>query len=133
MAGEFDFSKDLGFTADDFKGKSKSEATELIIKRATAKKEAFESEAEKELIENIKSKLPELEKFFEKPFQIYVKEVGQRKKPTPVKVVGYIVENKSIIVSYNEKLYQIKNNDLIKSADMLTELRASKPKNSKAK
>jgi hypothetical protein len=133
MSSDFDFLKDLGLKGDDFKDKSKLEIIDLISKKAAEKKQVIESEAEKELIENVNSKLPEVQKFFEKPFQIYVKEVGQKKKPSPVTVVGYIAETESVVVYFNDKLFQILENNLIKSADVLAELNAPKSKKSTPK
>jgi hypothetical protein len=118
MAGEFDFLKEMGLSADDFKGKSKKQVMEIIVQKSKEANDKLAGEQVKELIDNVKTKLPKFKEQFEKPIEIYVKSVGTKKSATAVKVVGYNPDKKTYIVYKNDdKVYQIPEGDLITTED----------------
>jgi hypothetical protein len=115
MAGDFDFLKDLGFSPDDFKGLSRTDAADLIEKRVKEKKKVFLEESKKDLFENAKTKFPELKAKLDNPFRVYVKPLAASTKPSSVIVVGYIPKTKEIIVYNGAKIIRVSENDLIKN------------------
>ena len=134
MTENFDFLSELGIKPEELKGKSKKEIMDMIVERSSEKTKELTGEQEVESIENIKSKLPKVKEMFENPFEIMVKEVGQTKTPTPVKVVGYNYDNnESLYIVYKGgKLFQIPESDLIKTTDELAILKSEKKGKRKA-
>jgi hypothetical protein len=123
--------KAAGLSDNELKGKSKEELIKLLAGSLKEEQEAIKIEAEKEYIGNYEKKLPKVIEALKEPFEIYVKSVGQKKSPTPVKVVGYNKddeEGKHTVVYYNSKYFQLKDDDLIKSIDELVNLTGKKPK-----
>jgi hypothetical protein len=121
--------KAAGLSENELKGKSPKEVIKLLTASLREQEEAIEIEAGKEYIGNYEKKLPKLIETLKEPFEVYVKTVGQRKSPTPVKVVGYNKdddEGKNTVVYYNSKYYQVKDDDLIKSIDELMNLTTKK-------
>jgi hypothetical protein len=112
--------KAAGLLESDLKGLSLDKQIKLITDKMKEEKEALEAEQAKEYIDNYKTQVPKLKDFLEKPFEIYVNSVGQRKTPTIVQVVGYNSNTQNLIVLFSEKLYQIEQDKLIKSSDELT-------------
>jgi hypothetical protein len=126
--------KVAGLSDNELKGKSPKELIKLLTSSLREQQEAIEIEAGKEYIGNYEKKLPKLVETLKEPFEVYVKSVGQRKSPTPVKVVGYNkddADRKNTVVYYNSKYYQVKDDDLIKSIDELMNLTGKKPKTGK--
>lgn len=111
--------KAVGISENEFKGKSLDEQIKLISKRINEEKEDLKMEAAKEYLDNYKNQVPEVKDLLGKPFEIYVKKVGQKKTPTTVQVMGYNSNAQTLIVLFSDKLYQIKDEDLIKSPDEL--------------
>jgi hypothetical protein len=129
MADLLEMAKAVGLAEKDIKGKSDTEAMALIAQAFEKAKMKIEAEAENKYIENLKNQLPKLQKLLTEPFDIYVKKVGQKKSPTPVRVVGFNNETQEVIVYHNKNHYPIKVEDQIKSADELAEAKnAKKPK-----
>jgi hypothetical protein len=128
MASDFDFLRDLGFSPDDFKGLSKTDATDLIEKRAKEKKKVFLEESKKDLFENAKTKFPELKAKLDNPFQVYVKPLAASSKPSSVVVVGYIPKTKEIVVLNGTKITHVSENDLIKNEKEFEGAIKKKPK-----
>ena len=123
--------KAAGLTENELKGKSPKELIKLLTSSLNEQQESIEIEAGKEYIGNYKNKLPNVIEALKEPFEVYVKEVGQKKNPTTVKVVGYNKddpEGKHTVVYYNSKYYQVKDDVLIKSIEELTNLTGKKPK-----
>jgi hypothetical protein len=123
--------KAAGFSENEVKGKSKEELIKLVAGSLKEQQEAIKIEAEKEYIGNYEKKLPKLIEALKEPFEVYVKSVGQKKTPTPVKVIGYNKDDedgKKMVVYYNSKYHQVKDDDLIKSHDELMNLTRTKPK-----
>jgi hypothetical protein len=128
--------KAAGLSDNELKGKSKEELIKLLAGSLKEEQEAIKIEAGKEYIGNYEKKLPKLIEALKEPFDIYVKSVGQKKSPATVKVVGYNKddgEGKNIVVYYNSKYYQVKDDVLIKSLDELINLTGKKPKKSPGK
>jgi hypothetical protein len=124
----FDILKELGISSDDLKGKNKKDIYSLIFEKSKAKQEIAEIEAQNDTLDNYKKKLPELIKALEEPFELYVTEVGQKKSPTIVKVAGYWAPTGQVLTSYNGKLYGIKNEHIIKTAEELEKAKERKPR-----
>jgi hypothetical protein len=123
--------KAAGISDNELKGKSPKELIKLLTSSLKEQQETIEIEAGKEYIGNYEKKLPKLIEALKEPFDIYVKSVGQRKSPTPVKVVGYNKDDedgKNILLYYNSKYYPVKDDNLIKSIDELMNLTGKKPK-----
>lgn len=127
--------KAAGLSDNELKGKSKEELIKLLAGSLKEEQEAIKIEAGKEYIGNYEKKLPKLIEALKEPFDIYVKSVGQKKSPATVKVVGYNDdgEEKNIVVYYNSKYYQVKDEVLIKSLDELINLTGKKLKKSPGK
>jgi hypothetical protein len=129
MADLLEMAKAVGIAEKDIKGKSDTDAMELITQAFEKAKMKIEAEAENKYIENLKNQLPKLQKLLAEPFDIYVKKVGQKKSPTPVRIVGFNNAKQEIIAFYNDNLYPIRTEDQIKSVEELAELRgARKPR-----
>ena len=111
--------KAAGLSETDLKGKSLDEQIKLITKTMKEGQKSLELESAKEYIENYTKQLPKLKNTLETPFELYVKKVGQRKSPTSVPIVGYNHYTSSVIVLFGDKLYQIGDDDLIKTMDDL--------------
>jgi hypothetical protein len=122
--------KSVGLSENDLKGKTLDEQINLITRKIKQEKKNLEIELAKEYIGNYEKKLPKVIEALKEPFEVYVKEVGQKKSKTVVQVVGYNPGSKSVIVFFSTKIYQIKDEDLIKSVD---ELKTEKPKEKTAK
>jgi hypothetical protein len=123
--------KAAGLSENELKGKSPKELIKILTSSLREQQEAIEIEAGKEYIGNYEKKLPKLIEVLKEPFEIYVKSVGQKKSPTPVKVVGYNKddeEGKNTVVYYNSKYHHVKDDELIKSIDELINLTRTKPK-----
>jgi hypothetical protein len=123
--------KAAGLSEDELKGKSPKELIELLTSSLNKQQESIEFEAKKEYIGNYEKKLPKLIELLKEPFEVYVKKVGQKTSPTPVKVIGYNKddpEGKKTVVYYKSKYYQVKDDVLIKSMDELMNLTDKKPK-----
>jgi hypothetical protein len=122
MADNFDFMKELGIDPDELKGKSQFEIMELISQASSKRKTELESDKDKELFENVMTKLPGIKEQFEKPFKIYAKNVGQNKKAEEVFFVGYnhfSPEGKNYLVTKpdGKKIFQVAENNLIKNKE----------------
>jgi hypothetical protein len=120
-----------GLTDNELKGKSPKELIKLLTGSLKEQEKTIEIEAGKEYIGNYEKKLPKVIEALKEPFEVYVKSIGQKKSPTPVKVVGYNKddpEGKYTVVYYNSKYYEVKDNDLVKSIDELMNLTDKKPK-----
>lgn len=131
MAGDFDFLKELGLSTEDFKGKSKYEITQIVEEASRKRKAELEKEEEKSLLENIKTKLPGFKDQFKNPIKIFATGVGQSGKASEVSVIGYNPfnpEGKNYIVTKlkGDKVYQISENDMIKTESALAENRKKK-------
>ena len=109
--------KAAGVSESDLKGKSLKEQIKIISKAATANAEIIEFEEAKTYISNNEKLIPKLKDQLEKPIEIYVKKVAQKKSPTIVSVVGYNSATKELIVFFNDKLNGIKDSDIIKTVD----------------
>jgi hypothetical protein len=120
--------KAAGLSESELKGKSLDEQIKLITKRMKEEKETLELESAKEFIDNYKNELPKVKGLLDQSFEIYVKKVGQRKSPTTVQVVGYNLNEKTVVVLNGDKLYQIEDGDLIKSMDDLMNSKETKKK-----
>jgi hypothetical protein len=123
--------KAAGLTENELKGKSPKDLIKFLTSSLKEQQESIEIEAGKEYIGNYEKKLPKLIEALKEPFEVYVKEVGQKKSETIVKVVGYNKDDpdgKKTVVYYNSKYYQIKDDDLIKSIDELMTVIGKKPK-----
>jgi hypothetical protein len=120
--------KAAGLSESELKGKSLDDQIKLITKKMKEEKETLELESAKEFIDNYKNQIPKLKGFFEKPFDIYVKKVAQRKSPTTVQVVGYNPNLSTVIVVNGDKIYQIPDDDLVKSMDDLMNSKELKKK-----
>lgn len=118
--------KAAGLSENDLKGKSLSEQIKLITKKMNEAKDDIELESAKEYIDNYKAKIPKLVDFLRQPYEIYVKKVGQKKTPTTVKVVGYNLDDDTVIVLNGKKIYQVKDDVMIKSLDELATLKKAK-------
>jgi hypothetical protein len=121
--------KAAGLTENELKGKSAKELIKLLTSSLKEQEETIELEAGKEYIGNYEKKLPKLIESLKEPFEVYVKSIGQKKSPTPVKVIGYNKDDedgKNTVVYYNSKYYQVKDEDLIKSIDELMNLTGKK-------
>ena len=135
MADNFDFLKELGLKPENLKGKSKKAIMEMIAERSKNRTAELAGEQEKELIDNIKSKLPNIKKTFENPFEILVKKVGQKESVTAVKVVGYcpyIKDRPYIVFKSGDKVNYVSESDLIKTEDELADARAKDKEKKKA-
>jgi hypothetical protein len=121
--------KAAGLSENELKGKSPKDLIKLLTSSLKEQSETIEIEAGREYISNYEKKLPKLIESFKEPFEIMVKSIGQKKSPTPVKAVGYNdIGGGEIVVYYNSKYYQVKDNDLIKYLDEFKNLISKKPK-----
>jgi hypothetical protein len=98
-----------------FKDMNDAEFIKLFAKTAKEELPELEIESSKGLIENYGKYIPELRKFFDKPFELLTKKVAQKKSLTPVKVVGFIPETSQVVVYHNGDINKIDDGDLIKS------------------
>jgi hypothetical protein len=126
MADNFDFMKELGIDPAELKGKSQFEIFELISQASSKRKIELESDKNKELFENVMTKLPEIKEQFEKPFKIYAKNVGQNKKAEEVFFIGYNhfnTEGKNYLVTKldGKKIFQVSESNLIKNKEEYAE------------
>lgn len=128
MAGEFDFMKDLGFSPEDLKGKTKAEALSIIEKKAKDKRKTILEDTKKELFENAKSKFPDFKAKFSDMFHVYVKPLGASTKPTDILVVGYNPFAKEIFGMNGSKAVHVPETDLIKSDKEYNESTKAKKK-----
>ena len=108
-----------GISENELKGKSAKEQIKLISKKMSDEQSKIEIEEAKTYISNYEKSIPKLITQFEKPIEIYVKKVGQKKSPTIVSIVGYNGTTKELVAFYNEKHCSIPETDLIKSNDEL--------------
>jgi alpha-tubulin suppressor-like RCC1 family protein len=115
MAGEFDFLKDLGFSPEDFKGMSKSEAADRIAKRAKENKKIFEGQERDELFENAKVMLPKFKEHFSGGFRVFAADIGASTKPAAVSVVGYNPATNEYVVYKDGKYYYKPENKIPKT------------------
>ena len=123
-----------GISESELKGQSVKDQIKLITKAMTENVAKVEVEEAKVYISNCQKQLPKLKENLSQTFEIYVKAVGQKKSPTVVPVVGYNATTKEVIVFYNEKLYPIKEANLITTIDDFAALiNAEKSKNAKKK
>jgi len=120
--------KAAGLTENDLKGKSLDEQIKLLTKKMKEEKDNIELESAKEYIDNYKNFIPKLKDYLNQSFEIYVKKVGQKKSPTIVRVIGYNFEQKTVVVIFNSKFYEIEDSDLIKTVDEFQVLKTSKTK-----
>jgi len=110
--------KMAGVSEDKLKGKSTKEQIKIISKAMSEAAEKIEIEASKELIDNTK-KVSKVQDVLENDISILAKNIGKKSSATQVSVVGYNFSKKLIIVLSKDKLYQIKETDIIKSIDDL--------------
>ena len=106
-----------GVSEDELKGKTLGDQIKLITKKMNDEKDSIETENAKIYISNYEKQIPKLRDFLQKPIEIYVRSVGQRKTPTSVPVVGYNGLTKEFVVCYNEKLYSLKDSETLKTFD----------------
>jgi hypothetical protein len=126
--------KGLGLKESDMKGKSDREIVKLAYETLADKKDSIDIEAEKNTIEKANKQVEKLKEFFENPIEIYVKKVGQNKKPSIVRVIGYDTATSQIIVDHAGKCVKIPDGDFIKTTDELTRAKGEKkPKSKKTK
>jgi hypothetical protein len=124
----------LGLKENDMKGKSDREIIKFAYETLAIKKEIIENEAEKSIIDKAIKEVEKLKEFFKEPIEIYVKKVGQNKKPSIVKVIGYDTATSQVIVDHAGKCVKIPNDDFIKTTDELIKARdTKKPKAAKKK
>jgi hypothetical protein len=115
------------------KNMTDAELIKLFAKTAKEELPELEIESSKGLIENYGKYIPELKKFFDKPFELLTKKVAQKKSLTPVKVVGFIPETSQVVVYYNGDINKIDDGDLIKSEAELRKIQeAEKSKKAEA-
>jgi hypothetical protein len=105
-----------------FKNMTDAELIKLFVKTAKEELPDLELESSKSLTENYGKYIPELKKFFDKPFELLTKRVAQKRTLTPIRIVGFISETSQVIAYYNGDINKIDNNDLIKSEAELKEL-----------
>jgi hypothetical protein len=125
--------KAAGISETEMNGKSLNDQIKLITKKMKDNQEELELEQAKTYISNYDKLIPKVKSSLEQSVEIYVKSVGQKKTPTVVPVVGYNAATKDIIVFLNEKLYSVKEEDLIKSLDDLSTLINNKKPKSASK
>ncbi len=118
------FAKTAGLTENDIKGKTVKQIIKLAAKKANENADKDELEEAKPYFSNYEKLLPRFKESIEKPFELYVKTVGQKKTPSIVPVIGYnsIGKEKGIVVFFNEKYYTISENNIIKSIEELAPL-----------
>jgi len=110
--------------AAELKSKTIDEQIKFIKKVMPEEQEIIVKENAKEFIDNSK-KVSKIQNALENQIIILAKNVGKKTSASQVSVVGYISDKKLIIVLNNDKLYQIKEDDIISSADQIV---ISKPK-----
>ena len=134
MAMDFKaLAKAAGITENELKGLSAKDQIKLITKKMNEEKQNIEEEQAGVYISNYDEKVPKFKDTLEKPFEIYVKKVGQKKSPTPVSIIGYNAVKDELVAFVNEKLYSIPDDDLVKSMDELMNLiNNKKPKGESA-
>jgi hypothetical protein len=126
MAGDFDFLKDLGFSPDDFKGKSQAQALDFIEKKAKTQKKVVIEESKKELFDNAKTKFPAFKKELETSFQVYAKKSAST-GPKLFNVVGYDPISKEVILTADGNSFTyVKETALIKSEREFEEAKPAK-------
>ncbi|MDR0502014.1 MAG: hypothetical protein LBH16_01705 [Treponema sp.] len=104
--------------AAELKSKTIDEQIKFIKKVMPEEQEIIVKENAKEFIDNSK-KVSKIQNALENQIIILAKNVGKKTSASQVSVVGYISDKKLIIVLNNDKLYQIKEDDIITSADQI--------------
>jgi len=124
----------------DTKGKSESELMDAITKTWDQEKANIKESGKQESIDNGASKLPDLKKQFENPFEIWLEKVQNGKKPECLSVVGYNSKNSCVIVTkpvkatdgkITHKLFQVEEKLVITSLKQLTDSEAKSKAKSK--
>ena len=117
----------------DTKGKTEKELMDLITETWAQEKTTIEQNSIQEFIENGKTRLPEIKKQFEKPFEIWVEKVAQGQKPECLPVVGYNSKTSSVILckqvktkegKIDYKICPVNESLIITSAKKLDEIKA---------
>ena len=109
--------RNTGLLDKDLIGKSDEQIIKLISKTLKEQSKNNQKDKLKVYIENTKNKLPKLIESLKESFEICVHSVGQNKKPTTVKVVGYNPETKEVVIFHKGKYYQSMDNEIIKSVE----------------
>jgi hypothetical protein len=125
----------------DTKGKSDLELMKAVSENWGREQTAIEEASKQEVIETGNKRYAELKKFFDKPFEIWVETVGQKKSPECVPVVGYNPKTSSVIVSKEvvlegkttHKLYSVDEKLIINSVSKLDGMKVRKPPVKKTK
>ena len=125
--------KGAGVSESELKGKSLKEQIKIITKAANESAEKLEIENAKTYISNNEKLVPKLKDQLEKPIEIYVKKVAQKKSPTIVSVVGYNSVTKEVVVYFNDKFCGIKDNEIIKTVDEFVNIINTKKSKAKGK
>jgi hypothetical protein len=99
----------------------------------TDEKDAAVLESAKELVSNYEKRVPKLTDILSTSYNILVKELGAKKTPTEVQVVGYNSIDKKLIVLNASKLYQIEDKNIIKSIDDVKTSKSRRIGNTKKK
>jgi len=102
-------------------GKTDLEIMSLITAGWDEEKKNIEENSKQEVIDNATKLLPDLKKQFEKPFELWVIQVGNGKKPERLPVVGYNQKTSSVIVEKDEKLFQLTEDKVFTSMEKLEE------------
>jgi hypothetical protein len=135
MAMDFKaLAKAAGITENELKGLSTKDQIKLITKKMNEEKQNIEVEQAGIYISNYEKKLPKIKDTLDQPIEIYVKKIGQKKTPTPVSIIGYNASKDEFVAFFNEKLYSLPDDDLVKSMDELMNLvNNKKPKGTAGK
>jgi hypothetical protein len=105
--------KVLGINDETLKAKSELQVIDFITEKAKEAKPIIAAENEKKFLENYTTHAEKFRETLANPFEVYVREVLQKKSLTAVKIVGYIPETKQLIAYYSGKLCQIPDENLI--------------------
>jgi len=114
--------KMAGISDDDLKGKSSRELIKIMFNRLDGELGEIEMESAKECVSNTDGPMSELKRKLEKPFEIYVKKVGQKKSPAVVPVVGYNASTGDTLVLFGGKIFSVGKDDMINSMEELAVL-----------
>jgi hypothetical protein len=126
----------------DTKGKTDKELMTLISETWAQEKEIIEQNSVQEFIDNGKTRLPEVKKLLEKPFEIWIEKLQNGKKPECLQVVGFNPKTSSVIVcketksfdgGSSYKIYQVEEDLVIKSVKQLNDINAQLKAERKAK
>ena len=113
------------------KGKTELELMTAVSDKLNQKKTKVEEKSKNEDIENGAKQFPNVKKIFEKPFAVWLENVGKGKKPECLPVVGYNPKTSSVIVckeaksdagEIDYKLFQVDEKLIITSLNRLNEI-----------